>query len=62
MLGGGRTCSIEILIKWETSAAWKKVVNPLIANPKNGQTHSKNLSAIAEELFECVWLICGVGA
>ena len=30
--------------------------------PQNGQTHSNNLSAIADELFECVWPFCGVGA
>ena len=33
-----------------------EVMNPLSANPKNGQTHSNNSSAIAiaDELFECV--------
>ena len=30
--------------------------------PENGQTHSNNSSAFANELFECVWLFCGVGA
>ena len=29
---------------------------------KNGQTHSNNLFAVANELFECVLLFCGVGA
>ena len=29
--------------------------------PQNGQTQSNNSSAIAEELFECVWPFCGVG-
>ena len=23
--------------------------------------HLNNLSAVADELFECVWLFCGVG-
>ena len=27
---------------------------------QNGQTHSNNLSAVADELFECVWPFCGV--
>ena len=37
--------------------------NPLSANPQNGQTHSnKELSAFADELFECVWPFCGVGS
>ena len=27
---------------------------------QNGQTHSKNLSAVADELFECVWPFCGI--
>ena len=30
--------------------------------PEIGQTHSNNLSAVADELFECVWTFCGVGA
>ena len=30
--------------------------------PQNGQTHSNNFSATADELFECVWPFCGVGA
>ena len=28
---------------------------------QNGQTQSKNSSAVAEELFECVGPFCGVG-
>ena len=27
-----------------------------------GQTHSNNSSAFADELFECIWTFCGVGA
>ena len=30
--------------------------------PQNGQTQSNNLSAVADELFECVWSFYGVGA
>ena len=30
-------------------------------NPENGQTHSNNSSAIAEELFEYVWRFCEAG-
>ena len=30
--------------------------------PQNCQTDSNNLSAFADELFECVWPFCGVGA
>ena len=30
--------------------------------PQNSQTHSNNSSAFADELFECVWPLCGVGA
>ena len=26
----------------------------LALTPQNGQTHSKNSSAVAEELFECI--------
>ena len=30
--------------------------------PQNGQTQSNKLSAVTDELFECVWPFCGVGA
>ena len=30
--------------------------------PQNGQTHSSNSSADGNELFECDWSFCGVGA
>ena len=29
---------------------------------QNGQTHSNNSLAVADELFECVWPFCGIGA
>ena len=29
---------------------------------QSGQTHSNNSSAKADELFECIWPFCGVGA
>ena len=37
-------------------------VNPLSANPQNGQTHSNDYLTKADELFKCVWPFCGVGA
>ena len=37
-------------------------LNPLSANQQNGQTRWNNSSAVADELFECVWQFCGVGA
>ena len=30
--------------------------------PQNGQIHSNNSYATADEWFECVWPFCGVGA
>ena len=30
--------------------------------PQNGQTHSNNSSATADDLFECIWPFCMVGA
>ena len=46
-----------------THLTWNEYpLNPLGANPQNGQTHSNNLSAFADELFECVWPFCEVGA
>ena len=49
---------------------WTKVLSQntlniiylLNANPQNGQTHSNNSSAVAEEFFGCVWLFYRVGA
>ena len=29
---------------------------------QNGQTHSNNSSVVADEMFECVWPFCGIGA
>ena len=29
---------------------------------KSGQTQSNNLSAVAKELFKCVWPFCGFDA
>ena len=29
---------------------------------QNGQIHSNNSWAVAADLFECIWLFCGVGA
>ena len=43
-----------------------KTKNPVLTlsatTPQNGQTHSNNSSATANEMFHCVWLFCGVGA
>ena len=33
-----------------------------VPTPKNGQTHSNNSLAVADELFECVWPFCGFDA
>ena len=33
-----------------------------MSNLQNDQTHSNNSSAVAGELFECVWPFCGIGA
>ena len=30
--------------------------------PQNSWTYSNNSSAVADELFECVWPLCGVGS
>ena len=33
-----------------------------VLTPQNGQKHSNNSPVRADELFECVWPFCGVGA
>ena len=30
--------------------------------PQNGQTHPSHSSAVAEELFECIWSFSGIDA
>ena len=47
----------KIIIEWFLNNFLKTKsshFNPLSANPTNGQTHSNNLLAKANELFECV--------
>ena len=34
----------------------------LAPTPQNGQIYSNNLLSDADELFECVWSFCGIGA
>ena len=47
----------------EANSRYKIPVLTLSATtPQNGQTHSNNSSATANELFDCVWLFCGVAA
>ena len=42
---------------------WEQVNLTLSApTPQIGHTHSNNLLAKTDELFECVWPYCGVGA
>ena len=35
--------------------------NPLSANSQNGQTHSNNMSVVADKLFECLTIFWGWG-
>ena len=46
---------VEVLV-------FAKYLTLQVSSPQNGQTHSKNSSGVAEELLECVWLFCAVGA
>ena len=47
-------------LKWKIKI--KKFLILIVPTPQNGQTHSSNSLALANELFECVWPFCGVGA
>ena len=40
----------------------RKILTLQVPTLHNGQTHSNNLLAIADELLECVWPFCGIGA
>ena len=50
------------LWKYDNLLYQKRELNLLSANRTNGQTHSNNSSATANEFFEGVWPFCGVGA
>ena len=42
---------------------WKIDINPLKYQPHKMVKHTQTIRRqIANELFECVWLFCGVGA
>ena len=41
---------------------YKIDLNPLSANPTKWSNTLNNSSAVADELFECVWPFCGVDA
>ena len=43
------------IIRYKSSTLW-------VQTPQNGQNHSSNSSATADEFFECVWPSCGVCA
>ena len=47
-------------LKWKIKI--KKFLILIVPTPQNGHTHSNNSLAFANELFECVWPFCGVGA
>ena len=45
---------------WLITRLWQLTLYAPIS--QNGQTHSNNWSAVADELFECVWPFCEAGA
>ena len=52
------TCKSEIFVE----AFLRKFKILQVPIPQNSQIHSNNSSAVADELFECAWLFCGVSA
>ena len=42
------------MFDWTLNALLQLNFNSLSVNPQNGQTHSNNPLAVANELFECV--------
>ena len=57
-----RTLLVKIYGQFVLVSADLCFLNPLYANPTNLRTHSNNSSATADELFECIWPLCGVCA
>ena len=39
-----------------------EIFNPIIANPSKWSNTQTIRRQIADELFECVWRFCGIGA
>ena len=53
-----------IAFRWTTAEKWNLPLGTFLVNmtksaPENGQRHSNNSLALADELFECFWLFCG---
>ena len=46
--------------KWRRCFLWNMRLRLWVPTPQNGQTHSNNSSAAADELFECVWPFVGL--
>ena len=57
-----RENSIKIRFNYYLLVKIRSCFNHLNANPQNGQTHSNNSLVTADELFECAWPFCAVGA
>ena len=51
----------QMLHSYSVALAWYGLTL-LVPISQNSQTHSNSSSQIADELFECVWPFCGVGA
>ena len=53
---------LKYTLDFKCGHAYKRFKYKKCINPLSGQTRSNNSSTVAEELFECVWPFCGVGA
>ena len=51
-----------IINNWAINEICSKLLYPLSANPRKCSNTINNSLAVADELFECVWTFCGVGA
>ena len=49
-------------LRWSFLQKCSTILSLWAPTPQNGQTYSNNSSAVADELFECVWLFCEIGA
>ena len=49
-------------LRWSFLQKCSTILTLWAPTPQNGQTYSNNSSALADELFGCVWLFCKICA
>ena len=63
MAAVGGAVQVNLLLFWTCWSSFAMVLTLQAPTPQNGQTHAQTICRLlADELFECVWPFCRVGA